>query len=227
MGSQQKDDSLASSGEYKEVFVGPLAAKREAIALCIMIAIIIAFMMFRFSMVKGDKSDDIIKGYQRTDRILEDQDPLLYRSLRGVVGEITDLREDEEQWPSVEFLKNDSIPPFANDFLPLMLKGYRWTMHKTDGWVDYYGVNYEKAKSAKADGEPPPATFILRIIEMQAGDHPHPHAGSDKDANMKYSAQVWMLPETVEYPTGNVRDKGWKWIVSANDSNVIAEEPGQ
>lgn len=232
MGSKQKGGGLVAGGEYKEVFVGPLAARREAMALCIMIAVIIAFMVLRFSMVEGTKAKDTMKSYQRKDRVLQDQDPILYRSLLSVVGEVIGLREEEGKWPSVEMLKEESIPPFANVFLPLGLKGYEWTLHDGGNWVDYYGVNHEKAKEAKAEGEETPFTFILRIINLQDGEHPHPHTGSDKDSTVKYSYQVWMYPETMDYPGEEVVTKGWKWVLSANDPNLmmskkVAEEPGQ
>ncbi len=232
MGSQQKSGSHPAHDEYQEVFVGPLAARREALALCAMIALIIALMVLRFSFVEGTKSEKAIKRYQKMDRILEDQDPILYRSLLSVVGDVTDLREEEGKWPSIDFLKEESIPPFANDFLPLGLKGYRWTLHAHDSWVDYYGVNHEKAKASKAKKEEEPVTFILRVIDLHGGEHPHPHSGLDKDSALKYSSQVWMYPETVDYLGEDISNKGWKWILSANDPNLlkgskISEEPGQ
>ncbi len=232
MGSQQKDGGFAVPAGYKEVFVVPLAARREAMGLCIMIAVIIALMVFRFSHVAGIKTNEIMKSYQRMDRVLEDQDPIMYRSLLSVVGEMTDLREDEGKWPSIDFLKEESIPPFANDFLPTGLKGYKWTIHDNGNWVDYYGVNLEKAKAAKAKEEPEPVTFILRIIDLQAGEHPHPHAGSDQNKKDKYSSQVWLSTETEDYPGEDVQKRGWKWIISATDSTLIkgkkiSEKPGQ
>ena len=204
----------------------PLAARREALALCAVIALIILLMAVRFSAIRSTVSVESLKSYQQKDIVLENQAPLLYRSLRGVVGDIVDLREETGQWPDIELLQNEALPPFAAEFLPVGLRGYVWTRHVNQGWVDYFGVNEDVGDEEKKGLDPLEDSFMLRIIDLHSKDHPHPHFSSDNDASTRFSSQIWMYSGRRIYPGENVLKKGWKWIVSSTDQKIY-EKPGK
>lgn len=229
MGKNNRSDVNNRNDVVNEVHIGPLEARREALAVCGMIFCVILLMTLRFSIISGSSTRDTLKSYQRFDAVLESQDPILYRSLLSAVGDITDLRLIEGDWPEVEDLISESIPPFADDFLPMGLKNYTWTRHASQGWVDYYGTGLKNAETEKISDHIP-ISLILRVIDLQSEDHPHPHIGLDNDTKLKFSVQVWMYPEKRPYPEDNVVQKGWKWIISANDpflneNKEISEKP--
>jgi len=229
--NQSKKNNAALSGRVKEVFVVPLSARREAFALCCMLAVILLLMIVRFSLISKTDTGQMLKSYQRIDGVLQNQAPTLYRSLLSVVGDILFLHEEDGKWPDIDVLKSEALPPFANNFLPPGLKGYAWTFYKQEGWVDYFGVN-KNIKEQKDEGiDPLENTFLLRIIDLHSKNHPHPHSGRDNDPKQRYSYQIWMYPEVRSYPGEPLKEKGWKWIVSPNDPNnsgdqeVISEKP--
>ncbi len=224
------DGSKVGSAKVREVIVRPLTARRETVALILMIAVIIALMGLRFNSLAVVDAKKTLKSYQRIDGILKNQAPTLYRSLVSVVGDILDIREELGQWPEVKSLQDEALPPFANDFLPAGLKGYVWTQYKTGESVDYYGVNQNVLKQEKAGVDPLENTFVLRILDLKAQTHPHPHQGDHSSSNSRFIYQVWMYPEVRDYPGENLKEKGWKWVVNASDSNsgatgVISEQP--
>lgn len=204
----------------QEVIVQPLAARREALGLAGMIGLIILFMALRFGALEETAAHESLKSYQQKDTILQNQAPILYRSLLSVVGDITDLYSDTGTWPDVNSLRGETLPPFAVDFLPPALRGYRWTRHAQNGWVDYFGINGDIDKSEKESADPLENSFMLRIIDMASKTHPHPHPGLHNDPEIRFSQQVWMYPETRKYPGENAINKGWKWIISSNDSSL-------
>lgn len=199
---------------YREVLVIPLAARREALALIAVIFLIIVLMGVRFSLLPTSKgSSRSLQPYQIKDTILKSQAPTLYRSLLGVVGDILDLKEETGDWPDIALLKEEALPPFASNFLPMALRGYVWEKHASEGWVDYYGVNSDVGKEEKEAVDPLENSFILRIIDLKSEDHPHPHFGKHDDPKALFNFQVWINPQPTEYPAGSLVEKGWKWIV--------------
>ena len=228
---------MAESGTtekvYREVLVVPLAARREALALIIIISLIVLLMAFRFSLIRPVDSRESLKSYQLSDLYLKNQAPTLYRALLGIVGDITDLREENGSWPDVVLLKSEALPPFASNFLPIGLRGFVWERHASEGWVDYFGVNGDVASAEKQGADPLENSFILRIIDLQSEDHPHPHLGQDNDPVIRFSSQIWMNPKVIDYPEERLIERGWKWIVSSSGSpagnadGVIVEQPGQ
>ncbi len=210
----------------KEVIVAPLAARREALALCGVIALIMLLMAGRFSAIRITAPVKSLKSFQQKDIFLKNQAPLLYRALRGVAGDIIDLREETGQWPDITLLQSEALPPFAAEFLPAGLRGYVWTCHVGKGWVDYFGV-YGDVEAAKKRGlDPMDNSFLLRIIDLNREEHPHPHLDQDNDKGIRFTSQVWMYPAGRTYPGENVVQKGWKWIVDATDQKIY-EKTGE
>jgi hypothetical protein len=184
--------------------------------------------MLRFSLLTGKKVQQGLKAYQRRDTVLTGQQPVLYRTLLSIVDEVVALHDQQGTWPDVEFLEKEHVPPFDNSFLPVALKGYVWSYHEGDSWVDYFGQNPQPPSSDAGAHEP--TSFLLRIIDLHSENHPHPHPGVDYDPDIRFVGQVWNYPAKRPYPGERVVELGWKWIVGPSDrslwaNQVISEEP--
>ncbi len=178
----------------------------------IAIEIIVLLMVFRFYMVSGDEDLQFLYPHQRLDTILTGTQRSLYQTLISSVSDIEFLRDQQGQWPGVELLKMEDIPPFAPAFLPSALQAYNWSSYDGGTWVDYLGHN-------QADSEA--HSFILRVIDLHADYHPHPHPGQDYDPNQKLAAQLWVYPEpTRSYPGEYVIEANWWWVMSPDDPSL-------
>jgi len=220
--------------EYREVLVVPLAARREALALIGALLLIVLLMGVRFSLIPS--TGDTIKAlpsYQIYDITLTNQAPMIYRSLLTAATDIEDLRDESGDWPSAVRLKEEVIPPFDASFLPMGLRGFSWKDYPHQGWVDYHGINKDVGLEAKEKFDPLENSFVLRVIDLQSKDHPHPHFGRDKDPTIRYSVQIWMNPQLVDYPGTSLVAKGWKWVVQqgatsgGNGAAVLSEKAGE
>lgn len=218
--------------KYKEFLVEPKGARREALSLVGVIGLIVLLMGLRFSQVGSDASSEHIRPYQIKDLHLKNQAPTLYRSLLGGVADVVTLRKKNGSWPSINTLKEEVLPPFANIFLPIDLRGFVWKVYEGDGYVDYFGINAGAAAAKKKGGDPLENSFILRIVDLQSEQHPHPHLGKDNNVGERFTSQIWMNPQITDYPGEKLVERGWKWIVAVNSmagekKMVLSEEPGQ
>lgn len=225
-------DNSSTKNGYREFLVQPKAARREALALAGVIGVIILLMGLRFSQVSPDGAREQIRSYQIKSLSLKNQAPTLHRALLGVVEDVMDLREETGEWPQVSTLKEEGLPPFAENFLPIGLRGFVWERHQHDGWVDYFGRNDGVALMKEQGGDPLENSFILRIIDLQSDNHPHPHLGKDNSPDMRRTAQIWINPQVSDYPGATLVARGWKWIVAENFMDgetemILSEEPGQ
>ena len=189
--------------------VAPLDAKRETIGVLVAIELIVLLMIVRFVLVSGGEQLQYLFPYQRLDTILIGTQRSLYQTLISSVAEIEFLRDQQGQWPGVEELKMEDVPPFAPAFLPSALQAYNWSRYDGGTWVDYLGNNPE---------DPEAHSFILRVIDLHAEYHPHPHPGKDYDPNQKLAAQLWVYPEpTRSYPGEYLTEANWWWVMSPDD----------
>ena len=214
----------------REVLVVPLAARREALILLVVISLIILLMALRFSLVRSVDTGNTLKSYQLSDLYLQNQAPVLYRALLGSVADILDLREENGSWPDIDLLKTEALPPFAGNFLPVGLRGFVWQRHTGDGWVDYCGINGDTLSAEKQGTDPLENSFILRVIDLQSENHPHPHQGRDNDPAVRFTYQIWMNPQVVEYPGEALVERGWKWVVGSSQgeaADVVTEQAGR
>jgi hypothetical protein len=214
--------SAAPPTRYREVLVAPKAARREALFLVLAIGLIIACMGLRFYILRsGEEAIREKPACQLSDIYLQNQAPVLYRSLLGVAADIVDLRLEDGSWPDVARLKDDALPPFAANFLPTGLRGYIWKAYAREGWVDYFGINGDlQAGEPKEGSDPLENSFILRIIDLQSDSHPHPHAGNHEEGDKRFVIQVWMNTRPVDYPGEELVKHDWKWIVGADRSGL-------
>ncbi|MCI5143422.1 MAG: hypothetical protein D3909_17210 [Candidatus Electrothrix sp. ATG1] len=200
--------------EYKEVIVAPLAAGRELLGLTVVLCVICLCAGLRYVQVAPQEDVAVKKNYQIQDIRLKNQAPVLYRSLLGAVDSITWTYEAAGTWPDISELQTESLPPFVGDFLPAGLRSFSWEMHQGRTWVDYYGANTAVTQEEKTGADPLENSFILRIIDLQAGQYPYPYV-LDSQEN-RFAAQIWINPHIVAYPTGSLAKGGWKWVVSGN-----------
>jgi hypothetical protein len=206
--------SNTAAQEYKEVIVAPLAAGREVAGLVVVICCLLLLAGLRHAQVAPKEDIAAKKSYQIQDIRLKNQAPVLYRSLLGAVDSITWTYEAAGAWPAISELQTESLPPFVGDFLPAGLRGFSWEMYQGKTWVDYYGVNKKVAQDEQQGADPLENSFILRIIDLRAGQYPYPFVqGSQED---RFTAQIWINPQSVDYSEGPLAERGWKWIVSGN-----------
>ncbi len=204
----------AATQECKEVIVAPLAAGREVLGLAVVICCILLLAGLRYVQVAPKEDVTAKKSYQIKDIRLKSQAPVLYRSLLGAVDSITWTYEAASNWPKISELQTESLPPFASDFLPAGLRSFSWEMHQGETWVDYYGSNKKVAEDEKQGADPLENSFILRIIDFRAGQYPYPHVQGTEEE--RFSAQIWINPQVVDYSEGSLAERGWKWVVSGN-----------
>ncbi|MCI5118875.1 MAG: hypothetical protein D3913_13185 [Candidatus Electrothrix sp. LOE1_4_5] len=204
--------------EYKEVIVAPLAAGREVFGLTVVFCCIFLFVGLRYMQVAPKEDATAKVSYQIKDIRLRNQAPVLYRSLLGAVDSITWIYETAGKWPKIADLQTESLPPFVGDFLPAGLRNFSWEMHQGATWVDYYGVNKQVAQEEKKGADPLENSFILRIIDLEAGQYPFPYIQDMQDMQdtERFTAQIWINPQIVDYPQGSLVERGWKWVVSGN-----------
>jgi len=201
------------SATYKEVVVQPLNSWREAAWLLGAIALIILFVAFRILLLPQQDVPLFMKSYHRLDTDLNDTERTLYQALLASRNDIQLLWETKGEWPSSSLLNEEGIPPFAADMMPGPLQGYSWTTYNRGPWVDYLGVNPQ-------EGESMPSA-LLRVINLHADFHPHPHPGIDYDPNQKVAFQVWLHPRGGQKYAGmQLAEFGWSWIVSPDDPSL-------
>ena len=206
--------SNTDTQECKEVIVAPLAAGREVLGLAVVICCIFLLAGLRYVQVAPKEDIAAKRSYQIKDIRLKNQAPVLYRSLVGAVDSITWIYEAASNWPKISELQTESLPPFASDFLPAGLRDFSWEMHQGETWVDYYGSNKEVTQEEKQGADPLENSFILRIIDLRAGQYPYPHVQGTEDE--RFTAQIWINTQVVDYSEGSLAERGWKWVVSGN-----------
>lgn len=193
----------------KQVIVPPLEARRETIGLLLALAVLVALMTLRFVLLSGESEQQFMKPYHRLDNILQGGQRTLYQAMIAAVPEIVDLRNREGQWPEVELLEMEEVPPFAPQFLPATLQGVVWSSFDGGSWIDYVAQDPSGGETI---------TLLLRVIDLHAEYHPHPHPGIDYDPNEQVAIQVWMFPEANRaYPGERLPEAGWFWVVRPDD----------
>jgi len=207
----------------KEIIVAPKATSREALGVVAAICVILLVVGLRVAQIAPKHAGGGIQNYQLQDIKLKNQAPVLYRSLLGAADTITQLSEESGSWPDVAALEQESLPPFAAKFLPPGLSGFAWELRKGASWADYYGINKNAAAAEKAGADPLENSFILRIIDLQAGKYPYPLAQQMKGQGRRFAAQIWINQKTADYPDGPPADKGWKWVISSSNPETVQQ----
>ena len=199
------------SRHVTEVIVPPLNGRREALGLATAIFIICLMMACRLALLNSHKKPLLLQAYQHFDHTLNDQQRSIYQSLLTAQSEINYLWEENKAWPTAEALGDEGIPPFATAMMPIGLRNYTWETRDRGPWVDYISHDTHATKEE--------ASFLLRVIDLHAEFHPHPHPGSDYDPDQPTASQIWFHPlKNQRYPGMQLAERGWFWIMSADDS---------
>jgi len=222
--NKNKANEVASS--VKIVEVSPLSARQEIIVIFFVICLIIYLVGLRFHYLNKAQQKNLgIRSYQTKALFLKNQAPIMYSSLNSAAGDIIDMYQESGKWPEIQTLVREAIPPFARQFLPVGLRGYEWRKFQGNGWVDYLGTNKHVGQEMQDVNDPLPDSFILRIIDLKRTHNLYPYIMPDKTGNVCFTWQVWHYPGRRDYPgKDHLIDRGWKWIVNADDRGRIIEK---
>lgn len=200
---------MVEACQPREVLVRADNSRRETLILALIIVLVVGLMTFRFLAVKEADREVTLRPYQRIDNVLLNEERTMYRTLTASISEVVALRNRDGLWPEAALLQAEEIPPFDNRFLPPALRGYTWVGYDSGSWVDYLGQHGSGTQQL---------TFILRLIDLHAGYHPHPHPGIDYDPQLPVAAQVWFFPAPERaYPGERLPQAGWLWAVRPDD----------
>jgi hypothetical protein len=189
--------------------VRPQTQWRESLAVLLAIVVIITLMALRFLLLPSDKTEITLKSYQQLIHTLELQDQVVYRSLFSSVAEVVHMADQLGQWPEATLLEEAEIPPFALGYLPAPVDDFIWIGYDGGTWVDYLGHD----RSGRST-----VSYILRLIDLHGGYHPHPHPGVDYDPELTVAIQIWRYAETQRpYPGERLPEAGWTWIIEENN----------
>ena len=188
--------------------VAPDSPLRESLGVLLVAVLVVTLMAWRFMSLPEKRGDERLQSYQRSAQSLESQEQTVYRSLLSSVPDIIDLMDRLGQWPEAALLEEEEVPPFAAGYLPPRLDGLVWVGYDGGTWVDYLGH--------AADGSTE-VSYILRLIDLHGGYHPHPHPGIDYDPELAVAVQVWRYPAAQRpYPGERLPEAGWIWLVEGS-----------
>ena len=189
----------------RERLVRPRDQRVEASLVAIVVLLIVGAACIRaLPTIVQRGTEKRIADYQVPEAMLSSDAALAYRTLAAAVADIAVVHEQSRRWPDVPALAREGVPPFDSVAATASLRQLSWTSHDGGSWVDYQG------RSASA-GTP---AFILRIIDLHADYHPHPHPGRDYDPAQRIAAQIWWFPDGLSgYPGERLTESGGKWIV--------------
>jgi hypothetical protein len=197
---------LASGKWYQ---VKPHSPWPESFAVLVAAIVIISLMTLRFGLTPGDNNQQVLKSYQALMQSLPRQDQLVYRTLLAGVPDVVDMLDELGQWPEATLLEEAEVPPFAPGYLPPPLNQLIWVSYDGGTWVDYLGHDVSGQSNV---------SYILRLIDLHGGYHPHPHPGVDYDPNQTLAIQVWRFPQAQRpYPGERLPEAGWLWLIDEND----------
>ena len=196
----------------------PHSGRAESFWVGVLAVLILGAMALRFASLASQPQAVPLKPYQRLDAELSAAQHLVYRSLLSSTSDVEDLRALEGQWPEAALLEEEGIAPFADDSMPAPVDGLQWVSYDGGTWVDYLGTDTEGNNRV---------SYILRLIDLHGGYHPHPHPGIDYDPELTLAAQVWVYDEGGRfYPGERLPEAGWIWLLSRFDPILGEQSPG-
>lgn len=198
--------------------------RREATWLLAALAVLLAVMAGRGYLLRDAEPALALQPYQKLTDGLPAPERTVLRALHAAVGDVRTLRDFDGFWPEASLLADDGVPPFAQAFLPEAARGHVWASYDGGAWVDYLGAAGRRAGEGTGAGAD--LSYILRLIDLHAGYHPHPHPGVDYDPAQPIAVQVWTTPGAAGYPGERLPEAGWFWRLDADDPLLKRQTPG-
>ena len=121
--------------------------------------VLIALCVIGFDRARRGQDDFPLLDYQRPFTELDSASQREYRELREAILEIERLRSDEKAWPEADRLRDDGIPPFAQDGVDGKTRTWRRIQDRLTTF--YAGVPLE-------NGARP--LLLIRLLESAPGD---------------------------------------------------------
>ena len=185
--------------------VQPASRSVESVWVFAAISLIVVVMIVRWALVGAGPSGLALQPYQESTDDLPPMQWVLSQAAIASVPDVLRLRDAQGYWPEAAELEKSDLPPFDTRYLPASLGGYQWIDYDGGAWVDYWG--YDSTGRQRR-------TVILRIIDLHAAYHPHPHPGIDYDPDAFFGLQLWYFPEPQRpYPGERLPEAGWTWLV--------------
>ncbi|WP_164513353.1 hypothetical protein [Thiosocius teredinicola] len=173
------------------------------------VALVLSAMAWRVLNLNTVETTIRLQPYQRLDSTLASEQQLVYRTLIAAVPDIVELRAEEGQWPEAGLLDDALVAPFATTLMPAPARDLQWVSYDGGSWVDYLGGMQSSTEQL---------TYLLRLIDVHAGYHPHPHPGVDYDPNQAIAVQVWVFDQAGRaYPGERLPEAGWFWLLNRSD----------
>lgn len=189
--------------------------RREAAFVGLAIGLVLLAVALRLALIAGESGGPILRPYQRLADTLPQRTQTLYRTLNSATGDIIDLRNLDGVWPEADLLALEVVPPFDPALVPEDLRDIVWVGYDGGAWIDYLGFDRDATE---------PVSMILRMIDLHAGYHPHPHPGIDYDPDLLVTHQIWVYADEVEaYPGERLPEAGWQWVLSADDPLLVEQ----
>lgn len=216
MTSKDRTKGPAKAPRIRTRVVQPHSSQSESFWVAVLAMLIVYAMVMRLGMLQQRDQPIEPKTYQRLDSELSTEAHLVYRTMLASVADIDDLRAQEGQWPEALLLDQEGIPPFARALMPTPADRLQWVSYDGGTWVDYLGTDVEGENKL---------SYILRLIDLHGGYHPHPHPGVDYDPELAVAAQVWVYDQAGRYyPGERLPEAGWSWVLSPSDP-VLSRTP--
>ena len=124
--------------------------------------------------------------YQKLVRDAQPGDQRIFRELQEGLLEAERIRAATGQWPDVQMLADEGIPPFAPD--PTRA-AYKWTSVRQDWAVNYLGVPPDSTAAA----------WVLVILEPEPGAPADPAPNDETHHRLPdgttLHVSIWSMPE--------------------------------
>ncbi|MBZ0270475.1 hypothetical protein K8I61_00450 [bacterium] len=162
----------------------------------------------RQATLSGSSEPLFLRPYQRLTTASPNNAVRLFELLSNAAQDAADM-SGAGRFPSIDELRKAGVPPYDESTLAADLRGFAPHETHQPSWADYRFVRGD-------------AGFILRIIDLHAEYHPHPHPGIDYDPDRRYTYQIWWSGGTrPDDPGERLPEAGWIWIVTPDDPTIL------
>lgn len=196
----------SAAAPYRRIEIATLSARDELlivvrVALAIAIAVWVYLGSHAFD--QGNARRDLLP-FQK---LIADRPPLeqrMFRELQEGLLEAERLRSTSGNWPAVETLAEDGIPPFAPD--PTRRERYDWRLIRAGVDINYLGVPVSSGAPA----------WLVLVREPEPGAPPDPALADEEHHQLvngpKIHVSTWVLQNPAKLAANIIRipqAEGW------------------